>query len=162
MDMDLETWAIDVRDLQGERFMEPEAQAIDGGEVDLVVEGSSRREEPPDLLHTEDGWETVGGLCAHKRESVPVALEDVLIEEADATVADAHGRGGEAVDVCAVQEVALQLLFRDAVGGCVVELREQADFPDIGLLGTLTLAAELESRDHLLTQWGHERSPFLS
>ena len=42
------------------------------------------------------------------------------------------------------------------------ELREQADFPDRGLLGTLTLAAELESRDHLLTQWGHERSPFLS
>ena len=107
MDMDLETWAIDVRDLQGERFMEPEAQAIDGGEVDLVVEGSSRREEPPDLLHTEDGWETVGGLCAHKRESVPVALEDVLIEEADAAVADTHRRGGQAIDVFAVEEIVL-------------------------------------------------------
>ena len=162
MDLDLEALAIAVRDLQEEGFMEPEAQAIDRGEVDLVVQGGGRLEEPPDLLHTEDGGEPVGGVRPEECKGVPVAFEDVLREEADATVADAHGRGGEAVDVCAVQEGALQLLFRDAVGGCVVELREQADFPDIGLLGTLTLAAELESRDHLLTQWGHERSPFLS
>jgi hypothetical protein len=162
MDMDLEALAIDVRDLEAEGFMEPEAQAIDRGEVDLVVQGSGRLEEPPDLLHTEDSGETVCGLRAEECEGVPVALQDVLIEEADATVADAHGRWGEAIDVFAVQEVALQLLFRDAVGGCVVELREQADFPDIGLLGTLTLAAELQRSNHLLTQWGHERSPFVS
>ena len=141
--------------------MEPEAQAIDGGEVDLVVQGGSGRQEALDLLHTEDGGETVGGLRAHEREGVPVALEDVLIEEADATVADAHGRWGEAIDVFAVQEVALQLLFRDAVGGFVVELRQQADFPDIGFLSPFALAAEVESRDHLLTQWGHEISPFV-
>ena len=42
MDMDLEALTIDVRDLQGEGLMEPEAQAIDGGEVDLVVEGGGR------------------------------------------------------------------------------------------------------------------------
>jgi hypothetical protein len=75
----------------------------------------------------------------------------MLIEEANATVADAHGRWGEAVKVFAVQEVALQLLFRDAVGGCVIELREQADFPDIGLLGPLAFAAELQRSNHLLT-----------
>ena len=162
MDMDLEALAIDVGDLEGEGFMEPEAQAIDGGEVDLVVQGGGGRQEPPDLLHTEDGGETVCGLRAKEREGVPVALEDVLREEADAAVADAHGRWGEAVDVFAVQEGALQLLCRDAVGGCVVELREQADFPDRGLLGTFALAAELQRSNHLLTQWGHEMSPFLS
>ena len=58
----------------------------------------------------------VGGLRAQECEGVPVTLEDVLIEEADTAVADAHGRWGEAIDVFAVQEVALQLLFRDAVG----------------------------------------------
>src|SRR6266851_8215501 len=42
VDMDLEALAINIRDLQGEGFMEPEAQAIDGGEVDLIVEGGSR------------------------------------------------------------------------------------------------------------------------
>jgi hypothetical protein len=67
MDMDLETLAIAVRDLQKEGFMEPQSQAVNGGEIDLVVQGSGRREEPPDLLHTEDGGETVSGLCAHER-----------------------------------------------------------------------------------------------
>jgi hypothetical protein len=88
-------------------------------------------------------------------------LEDMLIEEAHATVADAHGRWGEAVDVFAVQAGALQLLCREAVGGCVIELREQADFPDIGLLGPRALAAELQRRNHGLTSWGHDMSPFL-
>jgi hypothetical protein len=162
MDMDLKALAIDVRDLEEEGFMEPEAQAIDRGEVDLVVHGGRRFEEPPHLLHPEDGGETVGGLRTEECKGVPVALEDVRREEADATVADAHGRWGEAVDVFAVQEVALQLLFRDAVGGFVIELREQADFPDIGLLGTLALTAALQRSNHLLTQWGHERSPFVS
>src|SRR5881628_3342644 len=83
VDMDLEALAIDVRDLQGEGFMEPEAQAVDGGEVDLVVEGGSGRKEPPDLLHTEDSGETVCSLRAQERQRVPVALEDVLIEEAN-------------------------------------------------------------------------------
>ena len=124
MDMDLEALAIDVSDLEEVGFMEPEVQAIDRDEVDLVMQWNGRLEEPPDLLHTEDGGEPVGGLRTEECEGVPVALEDVSREEADATVADTHGRGGEAVDIFAVQEVALQLLCREAVGGLVVELRE--------------------------------------
>ena len=158
--MDLETLAIDVGDLQEEAFVEPEAQAIDGGEVRLVVEGGGGREESLDLLHTEDGGEPVCGLHAKEREGVPVALEDVLVEEADAAVTDAHGRGGEAIDVFPVQEIALPLLFRDAVGGFVGELGQQADFPDIGCLSPFALATELESRNHLLTQGGHTMSFF--
>src|SRR5215510_1710390 len=159
--MDLETLAIDVGDLKEEAFVEPEAQAIDGGEVRLVMEGGGGREESLDLFPTEDGGEPVGGLHAQEREGVPVALEDVLVEEADAAVADAHGRGGEAIDVFPMQDIALQLLFRDAVGGCVVELGQQADFPDLGCLRPFALATEVESRNHVLTQGAHEISPFV-
>jgi hypothetical protein len=116
MDMDQEARAIDVRDLEGKGFVQPEAQAIDGGEVDLVVEGSRKGEEPPHLLHTEDGGETVGGRRAHQRERVPVTLEDVLIEEADAAIAEPHRRGGEAIDVLPVQEVVLKFLFSKRSG----------------------------------------------
>jgi hypothetical protein len=49
VDMDLETRAIDVGDLEKEGFVEPQAQAIDGGEVDLVVPGGSARQEALDL-----------------------------------------------------------------------------------------------------------------
>ena len=52
-------------DLQGEGFVEPESQAIDGGEVDLIVQGCGGLEETPDLLDTEDGGEAV---CRFARE----------------------------------------------------------------------------------------------
>jgi hypothetical protein len=162
LDMDLEALTIKVRALQRESLMEPEAQALDGGKGDLVVQGGGRLKEPLDLLHTEDGRETVGGLRTQECKGVPVALEDVLREKADATVADTHGRWGEAVDIFPVQEGVLEFLCRDAVGGCVVALSQQTDFPDRGFLSPFALATELESRDHLLTQGGHEMSPSMS
>jgi hypothetical protein len=127
----------------------------------LVVEGSSGRQETLDLLHTEHGGETVRDLGAYEREGIPITFEDMVIEEADATGAEAHGRGRQAIDVFAVQEVPLQLLFRDAVRGFVVELGQQADFPDRGFLRPFALATEVEGRKHVLPQWGHEISPFV-
>ena len=159
VDMDLEALAIKVGDLQEEGFLEPETQAVDGGEGDLGVHGGSRREEPPDLLHTEDSWKPVRSLRAQEREGVPVALEDVLGEEANTARADTHGGWGEAIDVFAVQDIALQRLFGDAVGGLVVELGQQVDCSDIGCLCPFAFATEVERRQHVLTPWGHEISP---
>jgi len=159
--MDLEALPVNSGDLQVQGCMEPEAQARDGGEGDLMMQGGSRLEDTSDFFNTEDGGETVGGGRTKECEGVPSALEDVLREEADAAVADAHGRGGQAIDVFAGQEGVLQFLCRDAVGGWVVELRSQSDCPDRGCLSPLALATELESRKHVLTQWGHEISPFV-
>jgi hypothetical protein len=159
MDMALEALPIEVRDLQGESLMEPEAQARDGGKGDLVVPGGGRLPEPLDLLHPEDGGETVGGWRTPECQEVPGALEDVRRAKADATGAETHGRGGEAVDLFPVQEVVLECLCREAVGGCVGELSPQTDCPDRGGRSPFALATELESRDHVLTQWGQERSP---
>jgi hypothetical protein len=105
--LDLETRAIDVGALQEEGFVESESEAIDRRAVDWVVQGGGRREESLDLLHTEDGGEPVGSVGTQQRQCGPVTRQDVLLEEADATVTDAHGRWGQAIDVVAVQEVAL-------------------------------------------------------
>ena len=82
---------------------------------------------------------------------MPVAREDMLREEADAAVADAQGSWGEASDVCAVQEGVLQFLFGEQVGRCAIELSQQADLTDIGLLSPFALATELKRSNHLLT-----------
>jgi hypothetical protein len=161
VDRDLETLAIEVRDLQGEGCMEPESHARDGGAGDVVVSGGGGGEESPDVLTTEHGWETVCGVRAHEREGVPVAREDVLREKADATVGEAHGSWGKAIDVCAVQEGVLQRLCSDAVGGCVGERSQQAYCTDRGFLRPFAFATALESRKHWWTQWGHEMSPCL-
>src|SRR5262249_32970076 len=66
MGMDLVALACDVRDVEEEGFMEPEAQALDGDAGDLVVQGCRRGEEPLTLRHTADGRETVCGLRTHE------------------------------------------------------------------------------------------------
>src|SRR5262249_37177972 len=81
VDMDVEALPVKVRDLQEEGCMEPEAQAIDGREVDLVVHGGGGREESLDLHYTEDGGEPVGGWRTQERQRGPVTLQDVLREE---------------------------------------------------------------------------------
>jgi hypothetical protein len=148
--MGREALAVKIGDLQGEGCMEPEAQAIDRGEGDLVVQGGGGREEPSDRLHTEDGGETVCGLSAHERQSGPVTRQDVRRAAADAAGAEAHRSRGEAIDVFPGPAGVLQFLFRDAVRGCVVERREQAYFADRGLWGTFACAAELERCNHVL------------
>jgi hypothetical protein len=141
--------------------MEPEAHAADGGEGNLVVERGGGRQESPDFLHTEHSGKLVGGLRAQECEGVPVALEDVLREEADAALADTHGRWGEAVDIFPVEDVVLKFLCRDTVGGCMVALSEQVDFTDRGFLSPFAFATEVEGRNHVLTQWAHAISPFV-
>ena len=83
-------------------------------------------------------------LGAQDREDVPIAGQDVDVEEANAAVADAHGLGRPAVDVFAVQEVLLELGLRDQIGGFVVELREHADRAGVGFLGGFSFPIELQ------------------
>jgi hypothetical protein len=130
--------------------MESEPQSIDGGEVHLVVPGGGRGEEALDLLHTEDGGKPVRDLWADEGERMPVALEDVLGEEADATGAEAHRCGGQAIDIFAVQKGALQRRFRHAVGSFMVELGQETHFTDRRFLRAFALATEVKGRDHVL------------
>src|SRR5437763_13901085 len=105
MDMHLETRAIEVGDLQGEGFLEPESEAIDRGEVDLVVARGGGRQEAPDLLKTPHSGET---LCIGRAAAwggVPVALGDVWRGGADRTGGERHGGGGRNVRELAVEAV---------------------------------------------------------
>ena len=58
-------------------------------------------------------------LGAQDREDVPIAGENVDVEEANAAVADAHRLGRPAVDVFAMEEVLLELDFGDEIGSFV-------------------------------------------
>jgi hypothetical protein len=162
VDMDLEALAVEIGDWQREGCMEAESQARDGGEIDLMVPGGGGLEPTSDLLKAEDGGETVCGVSAKERQGVPVTFQDMLGEEADTTGAETHGNRGEAVDVVAVQAGVLQPLFGEQVGRCAIELSQQVYLTDVGLLSTRSFATELKRGHHLLAQWGHEISPFVS
>jgi hypothetical protein len=161
VDLALEALAVKIGAQQVQGCREPEAQARDGGEGDLMMQGGRHLEDTAAFCNPEDGGETVGGWCAPERQRGPVACEDVLREEADAAGAEAQRGWGEAIAIFAVQDVSLALLCRDAVGSFVVELSQEAAFPARGCLRPCALATEVESRDHGWTQRGHELSPFV-
>jgi hypothetical protein len=162
MNVDHESLAVDVRNLEKESFVQSESQAIDGGKVHTVVQGWGHAEQATHFLHTEDSWEPIFGLRSNEVEELPIAFQNMEVEEADAAVADAHGGGREVIDVFAMQNVVLELGFGDEVWGFALELRQQAHLADRRLLSAFTLAPELKSGDHLLAQWCHEISPFMS
>jgi hypothetical protein len=77
----------------------------------------------------------------------------------DAAVADPHGAGGPAVDVAALEEVLLQLLFGDLIGRFVIELAEHAQRAHVRLLGSFSEAVQLQGVGGFLVPVGHEASP---
>jgi hypothetical protein len=162
VDVDHVARALDIAHLKGPRFLEAQPTAVDGGEGDAIGQGSGGMEETVHFFQAEESWEAVCRLGSHELEGLPVAPKDMVGEEADATGADAHGSWGEAIDVCAVQAGGLELLFRDHVRRFAIELGQQTDLTDRGFLSPLALATELKRGNHLLTQGGHEISPFLS
>jgi hypothetical protein len=101
--------------------VEPQSQAIDGGAGDLIVWGGGL-EETPNFCNTEDGGKAVCGWRSNQGQSVPITLEEVLVEEAEATGAEAHGSWGEAIGVFAVQEGGLEFRFGDHLGRFAIEL----------------------------------------
>ena len=85
--------------------------------------------------------------------------ENVDVEEANPAVTDAHGLGRPAVDVFSVEEVFLELGFRNQIRGFIVELREHAHRAGVGLLSPFSFPIELQSRDHALIPIVHKSSP---
>lgn len=112
-----------------------------------------------DLLDAEYGGQAVFVLSAQDGEDVPIAFEDVDVEEANAAVADAHGFGGPAVDVFAMQEVLLELGFGDEIGSFVIEFTEHTDRAGVSFLSGFSFPIELQSSDHLLIPIIHKSSP---
>ena len=93
---------------------------------------------------------------------MPIALEDVYVEEAYPAVADPHGLGGPVIDVFSLQEIFLEFLLGDQIGGFAIELRKHAHRAGVGLLGAFPFSIELQGVDHTLIPIVHHKSsPFL-
>jgi hypothetical protein len=161
VDMDHHAGGIDIGDFEVEPFMESQAAGIDGGEIGIILEGLDLGKNGSDFFNAKNSRETSLGLGSEDTENVPVSLEDVFEEEADAAIADPHGIGGPVIDVLPVEEVVLKFLFGDQIGGFAVELGEHADGAGVGLLSPFPFAIELKSLDcFVIPLCLHDTSPF--
>jgi len=161
VDMDHHAGGIDIGDFEMETFVESQAAGIDGGKIGIILEGFDLGKNGSDFFTAENGRKASFGLGTEDSEDVPVSLEDVFEEEADAAIADAHGIGRPVIDVLSVEEIVLELLFGDQIGGFAVELGEHADGAGVGLLSPFPLAIELKSLDRFVIPLClHDTSPF--
>ena len=161
MDMDHHTGGVDIGDFEMEAFVESEAAGIDGGEIGVILKGMDLGKNASDFIHAENGGEASFGLGTEDTENVPVSLEDVFEEEANAAIANAHGIGGPVIDVFPLEEIVLEFLLGDQIGGFTIELAEHADGAGIGLLSPLSFAVELKGLDRFVIPLClHDTSPF--
>ena len=74
--------AIDIAHVQGEGLVEAQSTAVEGGEVDAMVQRSHGLEEAMNLLEAENGREPLFGLGSHEFQGLPGAFENLLGESA--------------------------------------------------------------------------------
>jgi len=161
VDVDRVAWAIAITHLKGQRFVQAQPTAGDGGEGDTIVQGGGGMEKTAHFVQAEKSRESVCRLGSHEVEGLPVAPKDVVGEESDTTGTDTHGTGRESIDIFSVKKVLLEFLCRDEVRRLARELRQQAYLSDRGLLRAFARATALQSGDHVWAQWCHDRPPLL-
>jgi len=161
VDMDHHAGGIDIGDFEMETFVESQAAGIDGGKIGVILEGFDLSKNGSDFFTAENGGESSLILGSEDSEDVPIALKDVFIAEAYAAIADAHGIGGPVIVVLAVEEIVLEFLLGDQIGGFAIELGEHADGAGVGLLSPFPFAIELKSLDRsVIPLCLHDTSPF--
>ena len=161
VDMDHHASGVDIGDFQVETFVKSQAAGVYGGEIGIVLKGFDSGQNASDFFHAEDGRKASFGLRSEDSEDVPVALEDMLVEEAYPAIANTHGIRRPVISVFAVEEIVLELLLVNEIGRLAVELGEHAQGPCIGLLRAFPFAVELKGLDHsVIPLCLHDTSPF--
>jgi hypothetical protein len=161
VDMDHHAGGVDIGDFEMESFVKSEAAGVYGGKIGIVLEGLDSGQNASDFFHAENGRKASFGLGSEDSEDMPVALEDMLVEEAYPAIADPHGIGRPVISVFAVEEIILELFFGNEIGGLAVEFDEHAQGPCIGLLRAFPFAVELKGLDHsVIPLCLHDTSPF--
>ena len=80
--------AVDIGDLQMLGFLQAQPTSVDGGEESIVVRGARTPQEPADFFTAEHGGQLLLALSVDDFQRMPVAVQDVLEEEADPAIAD--------------------------------------------------------------------------
>ena len=161
VDMDHHAGGVDIGDFEMESFVKPQAAGVYGGKVGMVLEGFDAGQNVSDFFHAENGRESSFSLGSEDSENVPVALEDVLVEEAYPAIADTHRIGRPLISVFPLEEIVLKLLLANEIGRLAVELDEHAQGTGIGLLRALPFAVELKGFNHaVIPLCFHDPSPF--
>jgi hypothetical protein len=154
--------AVDIGDLEPNALPEPQATSVDRGEADAIDGAADAGENPPHLVAAQDGREFLLALGPRDVEHIPRPRERLLIEELDTAEGDGVGAARDLLDGAQVEEILADVLFRELVGGRMIELGQLSDGPHVGVDGAVGVAAELEILHHAVAERRHASHTILS
>ena len=102
--------AVEVTHLKGERCVAAPSTAGEGGAGGASVQGRHGLEEALDLWSAENGREALCGLSAHDLQGFPGASQDLVGEETESAIPEAHGAWREALAVFSLPKGGLHVL----------------------------------------------------
>jgi len=117
--------------------MQPETAGIDGSQIGSILDGSNRIDNGPDFFDAQYRGKGLIPFGMDELQGMPIAFEHVDKKELDAAVADTHGSGCPSIDVLAVQEIVLKLVFADQVRCFAVEVDQHPYRAGVAFLGGL-------------------------
>ena len=94
MDMNTHAVCVDIGNLKGQGFKQPEAAGVNGGQIGFILDGINRVDNGPDFLDAQNSGKSLLPFGIDEFQSMPVPFEHVDEEEFNAAVADSHSRGG--------------------------------------------------------------------
>jgi hypothetical protein len=154
VDVDEAARTVDVADLEVEGLGEAESERVDGPEVGAVVRRAGGVDHAVDLLATQHIGQGMRARDGEAIEEGPLTRGDAAIEEADAVEGEAERGGCPALLVLHMEEVVAQVGFGELVGWTVEVLGQLAHGTEVGLLGALAEAGELQLGAHALALRG--------
>jgi len=88
VDVEHHAGAIDIGDLQMLGLLQAQTAGVDGGEESVVVWGSDAAQQAADFFTAKHRGQLLLALSVDEFQRMPVAVQDVLEEEADPAIAD--------------------------------------------------------------------------
>ena len=155
MDEEHRAVAIDIRHLKLRPLHEAEPAGVDRGEAGAIDGEVNGGQDAPHFRAAQDDGQFLLALRARDVEHGPRAAERLLVEALDAAQRDGVRAPCDLLHGAEVEEIVSHLLFRELVGGGMIEPGELNDGAGVGLDGAVGVAAELEIVDQALAERGH-------
>jgi hypothetical protein len=148
VDMDHATSGIDVADLEVEPFLHPQAERVDGPEVNGHPLGVGGLDNLEDLLASDDLGERLDVLQFHLLQGLPIAFAGSRVEELDSRVGDPQGAVGVMEIILHVEKESPELVLGDLVRRGLAEVGQFADGPQVPVVRSLAHSAQVEVFGH--------------
>lgn len=141
-DMHAPARPVDIADLKGEGLAQAQTHGIGREHKDAIAQLARRVDQPLHLIDGEDIRQGAHLWWLDHLHPLPVAVQDMLVEELQPVAVDAHGGPGAPVDQ--IGEVLGQLLAGEPIGHAVEVLGHAAHRAGVDIDGAGTVAVQLE------------------